>query len=63
LLQVIVFERTLILENFVVVLPELSLRVGAKSGFRGGLSLRMIGKGVIAIDETNFVAVSAFNLL
>jgi len=63
LLQVVVSERPLILENLVVVLPELSLCVGAKSGFRGGLSLRMIGKGKIAINETNLVAVSAFNLL
>jgi len=56
-------KRALILENPIVILPELPLVVGAQGGFGGRLRLGMVGKREIAIDEPDFVAVGLLNLL
>lgn len=56
-------ERALVLENRVVILPELALLVGAKRRLGRGRRLRVIRQREVTIDEANFVAVSLFNLL
>lgn len=56
-------KRALVLEDPIVVLPELSLFVSAKRGLRGRLSFRVVGKREIAIDEPDFVPVGLLNLL
>ncbi len=56
-------KRALILENPIVILPELPLVVRAKGGFGGRLGFGMVGKREVAIDEPDLVAVGLLNLL
>ncbi len=56
-------KRALVLEDPVVVLPELSLLVGAERGLRRRLGLGMVRKREVAVDETDFVAVGLLDLL
>lgn len=56
-------KRALVLEDPIVILPELSLFVSAKRGLRGRLSFGVVGKRVVAIDEPDFVPVGLLNLL
>ena len=63
LLQVGIRKRALILENLVVVFPELALGVSAEGRFGGRRGLRVIGEREIAVDESNFVTVRGFDLL
>jgi hypothetical protein len=46
-----------------VILPELSLFVGAERGLSGRLSFGVVGKREIAIDEQDLVPVGLLNLL
>jgi hypothetical protein len=46
-----------------VILPELSLFVGAKRGLGGRLGFGVVGKRIIAINEPNLVPVGLLNLL
>ena len=63
LLQVRLRERSLVLENLVVVFPELSLLVSTQRSLGGRCCLRMIGERIVAIDQPNFVTVGGFDLL
>ncbi len=56
-------QRALVLEDPIVVLPELTLVVSAKRGLGGGLGFGMVGKREITIDESDLVSVSLFDLL
>jgi hypothetical protein len=56
-------ERTLVLEDSIVVLPELPLIVRAQRGLGRGTGFGMIRQRVVAIDEPDFVSVGLFNLL
>ncbi len=56
-------QRALVLENPVVVLPELSLLMGAQGGFCSRLGFGVVGKREIAIDEPDFIPVGFFDLL
>ena len=46
-----------------MILPELSLFVGAKPGLGGRLGFGVVGKREIAVDESDFFPVGLFNLL
>ena len=63
LLQVGISERALVLENLVMVFPELALGVSAEGRLGGRCGLRVIGEREIAVDESNFVTVGGFDLL
>jgi len=56
-------ESALILEDPIVILPELPLIVGAQGRFGRGLGFGMVGKREIAIDEPDFVPVGLLYLL
>jgi hypothetical protein len=56
-------KRSLVLEDEIVILPELSLFVGAKRGLGGRLGFGVVGKRIIAINEPNLVPVRLLNLL
>jgi hypothetical protein len=56
-------KSALVLEDPIVVLPELSLLVGAEGGLRGRLGLGMIRKRKVAVDDADFIAVGLLDLL
>jgi hypothetical protein len=56
-------KRALILEDPIVILPELPLIVGAQRRFGRRLGFGMVGKREVAIDETDLVPVGLLNLL
>ena len=56
-------EGALVLKDPIVILPELSLFVGAKRSLGGRLGLWVVGKREIAVDEPDFVPVGLLNLL
>ncbi|HLE72136.1 MAG TPA: hypothetical protein VJH87_20830 [Vicinamibacteria bacterium] len=56
-------KRALVLEDAIMILPELSLFVGAKPGLGGRLGFGVVGKREIAVDESDFFPVGLFNLL
>jgi hypothetical protein len=53
----------LVLEDPIVVLPELALLVGAERGLGRRLGFGVIGKRIVAIDESDLVAVGLLDLL
>jgi hypothetical protein len=56
-------KRALILEDPIVILPELPLIVGAQGRFGGRLGFRVVGEREVAIDESDLVAVGLLDLL
>ena len=56
-------QRALVFEDLVVELPEFPLVVGTKRRLGGRGGLRVVGKRIVAVDDADFVAVGAFDLL
>ena len=56
-------KAALVLEDPVVVFPELALLVGAERGLGRRLGFGVIGKRIVAIDEPDLVAVRLLDLL